>query len=37
MTTEIEVARDFVGKRGFVVDKAFEMDLRYSSIGQQDS
>jgi hypothetical protein len=31
--TEIEVAREFVGKRGFVIDEAFEMDARYLSIG----
>ena len=36
VTPEIKVAGDFVGENGFVIDKAFEMDQRHSSIGQQD-
>src|SRR5215211_107553 len=36
VTIEIEIAGDFVGKSCFVIDKAFEMDSRYASIGQQD-
>ncbi len=36
MTTEIKVARDFVGKSRFVINQALDVYSGHSSVGEQD-
>jgi hypothetical protein len=34
VTIEIKIARQYIGESRFIIDKGFDMDSGYSSIGQ---